>query len=182
MVASGKLVQLWEIMNQKDQVYWSSFKSSFRLKGLPSVVDVDVVNTNQRFSNSVSEGSGEDRFKSCESDGGDVDVEVTPGSSNEYPAPDEEKRSDSDNDCKPWSLWRSSNRCDKGRLVLLRIFVLIMLDVKCVKIWDFEIWGAWCNLAHLPCRRLVPRVITMRSADTQSVVIVPRAWTLLRME
>jgi hypothetical protein len=66
-----------------------------------TVVDVDVVNTNQRFSNSVSEGSGEDRFESCESDGGDVDVEVTPGSSNEYPAPDEEKRSDSNNDCKP---------------------------------------------------------------------------------
>ena len=44
------------------------------------------MNTNQRFSNSVGEGSGEDRFESCKSDGGDVDVEVTP---------DEEKRSDS---------------------------------------------------------------------------------------
>jgi hypothetical protein len=51
-----------------------------------TVVDVEVMNTNQRFSNSVGEGSGEDRFESCKSDGGDVDVEVTP---------DEEKRSDS---------------------------------------------------------------------------------------
>ena len=75
----------------------------------------DVLNTNQnlfsggedsvakssRFSNSVGEGSEEDKFESCESDGGDIDAEVTPGNSNEYPAPDEEKRSDSDNDCKP---------------------------------------------------------------------------------
>ena len=46
-----------------------------------TVVDVDVMNTNQRFSNSVSEGSGEDRFESCKSN--------------------EKKRSDSNNDRKP---------------------------------------------------------------------------------